>query len=112
MESQGKNPLLKVEGVDKSFGTVRVLKNCSIKVAPKETVVIIGPSGSGKSTLLRCINLLEPVNAGTIVFQGKDITREDKQAHLVRREIGMVFQSFELFAHLSAAENIMLAPMK
>jgi polar amino acid transport system ATP-binding protein len=99
-------------GVSKSFGPVEVLKSCSLTVSPKETVVIIGPSGSGKSTLLRCLNLLEPVDAGAIFFEGREITSERKQAHRIRQAIGMVFQNFELFPHLSAAENIMLAPLK
>jgi len=81
-------------------------------VAAKETVVVIGPSGSGKSTLLRSINLLEPVDSGDIFFAGENITRERKKAHLLRQQIGMVFQNFELFSHLSAAENVMLAPVK
>jgi polar amino acid transport system ATP-binding protein len=105
-------PLLEIVGVDKSFGTTRVLKRCSLNVMKKQTVVIIGPSGSGKSTLLRCMNLLEPVDGGNIFFDGREITREQKNAHLVRQEIGMVFQSFELFQHLSVVENIMLAPTK
>ena len=105
-------PLLEMIGIGKSFGTFRALKGCSLTIAPKETVVVIGPSGSGKSTLLRCINLLEPADEGTVLFKGSDITRELKKAPLVRRDIGMVFQNFELFQHLTAAENIMLAPMK
>jgi polar amino acid transport system ATP-binding protein len=106
------DPLLEVIGINKSFGSVKVLKTCSMSVSPKETVVVIGPSGSGKSTLLRCLNLLEPVDSGDIVFQGQAITGERKNAHRIRRAIGMVFQNFELFPHLSAAENIMLAPVK
>src|SRR5260370_17107822 len=102
--------LLEIVGINKSFGTVQVLKTCSMTVAAKETVVVIGPSGSGKSTLLRSINLLEPVDSGDIFFAGENITRERKRAHLLRRQIGMVFQNFELFAHLSAAANVMLAP--
>jgi polar amino acid transport system ATP-binding protein len=104
--------LLEVVGVDKSFGDTQVLKRCSLEVVTRQTVVIIGPSGSGKSTLLRCMNLLEPVDGGNIFLDGEDITRERKTAHLVRQKIGMVFQSFELFQHLSAVENIMLAPVK
>src|SRR5262245_26052557 len=104
-------PLLEIIGVDKRFGPLQVLKSCAISVAPKETVVIIGPSGSGKSTLLRCINLLEPIDRGNIFFAGQEITGE-KNAHRVRQQIGMVFQNFELFPHLSAAENIMLAPIR
>jgi len=73
---------------------------------------VIGPSGSGKSTLLRCLNLIEPVDAGSIIFEGRDITGERRNAHRVRQAIGMVFQNFELFPHLTAAQNIMLAPVK
>jgi polar amino acid transport system ATP-binding protein len=104
--------LLEIVGINKSFGSVQVLKTCSMTVAEKETVVVIGPSGSGKSTLLRSINLLEPVDSGVIFFAGENVTRERKKAHLLRQQIGMVFQNFELFSHLSAAENVMLAPMK
>ena len=104
--------LLEIVGINKSFGSVQVLKTCSMRVAAKETVVVIGPSGSGKSTLLRSINLLEPVDSGDIFFAGENITRERKRAHLLRQQIGMVFQNFELFSHLSAAENVMLAPVK
>ena len=104
--------LLDIVGVNKSFGATRVLKNCSLAVDPSETVVVIGPSGSGKSTLLRCINLLEALDSGDIFFEGENVTKSRKPAHLVRREIGMVFQNFELFGHLSALENIMLAPVK
>jgi len=104
-------PLLRISRIDKSYGDTKVLKNCSIDVTAKETIVIIGPSGSGKSTLLRCVNLLESVDAGKIFFEGRELTRERKNEHLVRQQIGMVFQNFELFSHLSAIENIMLAPM-
>jgi polar amino acid transport system ATP-binding protein len=104
--------LLEIVGINKSFGSVQVLKTCSMMVDAKETVVVIGPSGSGKSTLLRSINLLEPVDSGDIFFEGENITRERKKAHLLRQQIGMVFQNFELFSHLSAAENVMLAPVK
>ena len=103
---------IEIVGINKSFGSVQVLKTCSMTVATKETVVVIGPSGSGKSTLLRSINLLEPVDSGDIFFAGENITRERKKAHLLRQQIGMVFQNFELFSHLSAAENVMLAPVK
>ncbi|CAM2159956.1 MULTISPECIES: amino acid ABC transporter ATP-binding protein [Paraburkholderia] len=105
------SPLLKIHRIDKSYGGTQVLKSCSLEVAPKETIVIVGPSGSGKSTLLRCVNLLESVDAGNILFEGRDLTRELKRVHQVRQQIGMVFQNFELFSHLSAIENIMLAPM-
>ncbi|SEF15552.1 amino acid ABC transporter ATP-binding protein, PAAT family [Rhizobiales bacterium GAS191] len=109
---QTQDLLLEVVGVNKSFGSVQVLKTCSMSVSPKETLVVIGPSGSGKSTLLRCLNLLEPVDGGDIFFEGREITGDRRNAHRIRRAIGMVFQNFELFPHLSAAENIMLAPVK
>nr|WP_309486540.1 amino acid ABC transporter ATP-binding protein [Ancylobacter mangrovi] len=105
-------PLLEIVGIDKSFGQSRILKGCSLDVRRGETVVLIGPSGSGKSTLLRCVNLLEPADGGDIFFEGANITGDFANAARIRREIGMVFQNFELFQHLSAAQNIMLAPMK
>jgi polar amino acid transport system ATP-binding protein len=104
--------MLKVSQVSKSFGDLLVLNDVNLSLVAKETVVVIGPSGSGKSTLLRCINLLEPVDGGSIVFDGEEITNTARKAHTIRRELGMVFQNFELFKHLSALENIMLAPMK
>jgi polar amino acid transport system ATP-binding protein len=104
--------LLEIVEINKSFGSTRVLKNCSLTVSPSETVVVIGPSGSGKSTLLRCVNLLETLDSGDILFEGESITKSRQPAHLWRRQIGMVFQNFELFGHLSAVENIMLAPVK
>src|SRR5258708_14109502 len=104
--------LLEIVGINKSFGSVQVLKTCSMTVAAKETVVVIGPSGSGKSTLLRSINLLEPVDSGDIFFAGENITRERNKAHLLRQQIAMVFHTFALFSHLSSAQNVILAPRK
>jgi polar amino acid transport system ATP-binding protein len=104
--------LIELVGINKSFGATQVLKTCTLAVDPSETVVVIGPSGSGKSTLLRCVNLLETVDSGDIFFEGENVTRARRTAHLLRRQIGMVFQNFELFAHLSAVENVMLAPVK
>jgi polar amino acid transport system ATP-binding protein len=112
MATSEQKPLLEIIGIDKSFGATQILKTCSLNVDRKQTTIIIGPSGSGKSTLLRCVNLLEPADGGNIFFDGVDITRNARNASKIRREIGMVFQNFELFQHLSAAENIMLAPMK
>ena len=103
---------LEVNGVNKHFGPLHVLKDCSFSVEKGQTVVLIGPSGSGKSTLLRCLNLLEPPNDGSISFEGREITGDLRNAHKLRAQIGMVFQNFELFQHLNAVENIMLAPMK
>jgi polar amino acid transport system ATP-binding protein len=104
--------LLEIIGINKSFGTTQVLKGCTLNVEASKTVVVIGPSGSGKSTLLRCINLLEVLDSGDIFFEGANITQNQRAAHLLRRQIGMVFQNFELFGHLSAVENVMLAPVK
>ncbi|HEY0210744.1 amino acid ABC transporter ATP-binding protein [Acerihabitans sp.] len=104
-------PVLEIIGIDKHFGAQHVLKNCSLNVAEGDTVVLIGPSGSGKSTLLRCVNLLEPIQGGAIFFRNQDISHADIKPHRLRQDIGMVFQSYELFSHLTAAENIMLAPM-
>jgi polar amino acid transport system ATP-binding protein len=112
MPEQGAKPLLILEGIEKSFGAVKVLKGCGLSVTPKQTVVIIGPSGSGKSTLLRCMNLLEPIDRGHILFEDNEISGDRRDKHVIRRQIGMVFQGFELFQHLSAVENIMLAPVK
>ena len=104
-------PLLEMIGIDKTFGRQTVLKNCSLEVQRGETVVLIGPSGSGKSTLLRCVNMLSPADSGDVFFASQHISRGDVPAHKLRQRIGMVFQNYELFSHLTAAENIMLAPM-
>ncbi|MEJ0232658.1 amino acid ABC transporter ATP-binding protein [Klebsiella michiganensis] len=98
-------------GIDKTFGRQTVLKNCSLEVQRGETVVLIGPSGSGKSTLLRCVNMLSPADSGDIFFASQHISRGEVPVHKLRQRIGMVFQNYELFSHLTAAENIMLAPM-
>jgi len=105
-------PLIEIVAVEKHFGQMVALKGCSLNVYPGETVVLIGPSGSGKSTLLRCVNLLEPPDRGDILFKGRNIGSNLSEAPKLRRDIGMVFQNFELFQHLSAVENIMLAPVK
>ena len=104
-------PLLEMIGIDKTFGRQTVLKNCSLTVQRGETVVLIGPSGSGKSALLRCVNMLSPADSGDVFFASQHISRGDVPAHKLRQRIGMVFQNYELFSHLTAAENIMLAPM-
>ena len=104
-------PLLEMIGIDTTFGRQTVLKNCSLTVQRGETVVLIGPSGSGKSTLLRCVNMLSPADSGDVFFASQHISRGDVPAHKLRQRIGMVFQNYELFSHLTAAENIMLAPM-
>ena len=104
-------PLLEMIGIDKTFGRQTVLKNCSLEVQRGETVVRIGPSGSGKSTLLRCVNMLSPADSGDVFFASQHISRGEVPVHKLRQRIGMVFQNYELFSHLTAAENIMLAPM-
>jgi polar amino acid transport system ATP-binding protein len=100
---------LAVEQLSKSFGRHEVLRGIDLKVAEHEVVALIGASGSGKSTLLRCINLLEPVNAGRIFLSGEEITRA-RDVNAVRRRIGIVFQSYNLFPHMSVLRNVTLAP--
>ncbi len=102
--------IIEAHQIRKSFGPLEVLKGVSLNVDQSKTIVIVGPSGSGKSTLIRCFNLLEIINAGTILFEGKAISGDDKDAWKTRLDIGMVFQNFELFPHLTALENITLAP--
>ncbi|MCB1015442.1 MAG: amino acid ABC transporter ATP-binding protein, partial [Acidimicrobiales bacterium] len=105
-------PLLKVSGVHKSFGTKVVLQGVDLEVAPHGVVCLIGPSGCGKSTLLRCINLLEPVDAGLIELDGERISGKGVNANAVRRRVGIVFQSFNLFPHLSVLDNVTLGPRR
>ena len=101
---------LEIEGLRKSFGTNVVLKGIDLSVGEHEVTCLIGASGSGKSTLLRCINLLEVVDAGRIVVGGEEITRASIDVNRVRRQIGIVFQAFNLFPHMSVLENVTLAP--
>jgi polar amino acid transport system ATP-binding protein len=101
---------LEIQGLRKSFGTNLVLKGIELFVGEHEVTCLIGASGSGKSTLLRCINLLEPVDAGRIVVAGEEITRRGVDVNRVRRRIGIVFQAFNLFPHMSVLENVTLAP--
>jgi polar amino acid transport system ATP-binding protein len=105
-------PILHVDGLHKSFGHVEVLKGISVTLAPSEVVCLIGASGSGKSTLLRCVNLLEPVDDGRIEFLGEDITAPGVDENAVRRRIGIVFQAFNLFPHMSVLRNITLGLTK
>lgn len=95
-----------------SFGELKVLKGITQIIKQGEKVVIIGPSGSGKSTFLRCLNLLETPDSGSILFEGNDITSKNADINLVRRQMGMVFQHFNLFPHLTVLKNITLAPVK
>jgi ABC-type polar amino acid transport system ATPase subunit len=103
--------VVNVKGVNKHFGHLHVLKDVSLDVARGEVVVIIGPSGSGKSTLLRCLNYLEPVQSGEIRVDGIRLDHHKTNIRKVRAEVGMVFQSFNLFPHLSVLRNVMLAPV-
>jgi polar amino acid transport system ATP-binding protein len=101
---------LRLEGVAKSFGQTQVLRGLDLSLAEHEVVCLIGASGSGKSTLLRCVNLLEPLNAGRIELRGEEITAPGVDADRVRRGIGIVFQAFNLFPHMTVLRNITLAP--
>jgi len=105
-------PAIQFKKVNKWFGPLHVLKDVSLDVAPAEVVVVCGPSGSGKSTLIRCVNRLEPIQQGEIRVYGEPITGNGVNLSKLRAEVGMVFQSFNLFPHMTAIENIMLAPMK
>ncbi len=104
--------IVSIQGLQKSFGHNEVLRDVNIDVRRGEVVVVLGPSGSGKSTMLRCINLLDVPTGGHIYFEGKDITDKKTDINKLRTGIGMVFQSFNLFPHLSAKENVMLAQRK
>jgi polar amino acid transport system ATP-binding protein len=101
-----------LEGVVKSFGKLEVLSGIDLDVAEHEVVCLIGASGSGKSTLLRCVNLLEPVDAGRILIHGDDITAPGVDQNRLRRRIGIVFQAFNLFPHMNVLDNVTLAPRK
>jgi len=102
-------PMIQLEGVRKSFGDNLVLDGIDLSVAHGEVLVIIGPSGSGKSTLLRCVNLLEPIQAGRIFLEGEEITGKGAPVSTVRQRVGIVFQQFNLFPHLTALDNLTLA---
>ena len=106
------SPALRVEGLHKSFGDLEVLKGIDLELAEHEVVCLIGSSGSGKSTLLRCVNLLEPIDAGRIVVAGDEITARGVDVNRIRRRIGIVFQAFNLFPHMSVLDNVSLAPRK
>lgn len=106
------NAIIEVKDVRKSFGRHVVLQEIDLRVREREVVVVIGPSGSGKSTFLRCLNLLERPEAGTIRIVGHSLLEKPANIEAVRAEVGMVFQQFNLFPHMSAIANVMLAPMK
>ncbi len=123
-KNSDEQPLLSVSGLEKSFGERRVLTDVSLEVPRGSVQVLVGPSGSGKSTLIRCLNGLEPIDAGSIVFDGQTVVRADRRVsaaharrqerawHRLRDRIGMVFQSYDLFPNLTVAQNIRLAPIK
>ena len=106
------DPALLIEGVCKSFGKAEVLRGIDLAVSEHEVICLIGASGSGKSTLLRCINLIEPVTAGRIVVGGVEVTAPDVDENRIRTSIGIVFQSFNLFPHMTVLANITLGPRK
>ena len=106
------NKILEVKNLHKSFGRLEVLKGINLEIFQGETIVIIGPSGGGKSTFLRCINHLEDYQSGEIIFLGKKIDKHTSNLNEIRTKIGMVFQHFNLFPHMSVLENLILAPTK
>jgi polar amino acid transport system ATP-binding protein len=108
----GTAPVLEIAGLRKSFGKLDVLRGIDLAVTEHEVVCLIGASGSGKSTLLRCVNLLEPIAAGRIYLEGEEITARGVDLDRIRRRIGIVFQSFNLFPHMSVMDNVTLAPRK
>ncbi|MEO7400501.1 MAG: amino acid ABC transporter ATP-binding protein, partial [Polaromonas sp.] len=108
----GAEPIIRIEAVDKWFGQFQVLTDINLSVAAGERIVVCGPSGSGKSTLIRCINRLETVQKGRIVVDGIELTAGGKNVESVRQEVGMVFQQFNLFPHLTILQNCTLAPMR
>jgi glutamate transport system ATP-binding protein len=105
-------PMIRMQAVDKHFGPLHVLKDINLEVDQGQVVVVLGPSGSGKSTLCRTINRLEPIDNGTIEVDGKSLPAEGKALAALRADVGMVFQSFNLFAHKSILDNVTLAPLK
>jgi polar amino acid transport system ATP-binding protein len=105
-------PALVVEGLWKSFGDLTVLRGIDLTLEEHEIVALIGASGSGKSTLLRCINLLEPIDDGRVVVEGEEITAHDVDVDRIRRRIGIVFQAFNLFPHMTVLDNVTLGPRK
>ncbi len=103
--------IISITGMHKWFGDFHVLKDIDLEVKQGERIVICGPSGSGKSTLIRCINRLEEHQQGTIVVDGTELTQDLKNIEIIRSEVGMVFQQFNLFPHLTVLENLTLAPI-
>ena len=111
MSAADRDAAIRIAGLHKWFGTFHVLRNINLTVNRGEKIVICGPSGSGKSTLIRCINRLETHQAGRIIVDGVELTNDLRQIHKVRAEVGMVFQSFNLFPHYTVLDNLCLGPM-
>ena len=111
MAGDGCGPMISIKGVNKHFGALHVLRDINLDIDRGQVVVVIGPSGSGKSTLCRVINRLETVDSGTIAIDGEQLPVEGRKLAQLRSNVGMVFQSFNLFAHKTVLENVMLAPM-
>ena len=109
MTTHGTDPLIVLQNVDKFFGSFQALKEVNLEVRKSEKIVVCGPSGSGKSTLIRCINRLEAHSSGRIVIDGNELTDNVKDIDAVRREVGMVFQNFNLFPHMTIVNNLMIA---
>ena len=109
MNNLHNQPLIRMVNVNKFFGTFQALSNINLEVHKSERIVICGPSGSGKSTLIRCLNRLEAHNDGQIIIDGNELTDDTKDIDAVRREVGMVFQSFNLFPHMTVLRNLMIA---
>ncbi|MFQ1003733.1 amino acid ABC transporter ATP-binding protein [Modestobacter sp. SSW1-42] len=103
--------MITVSGVNKHFGDLHVLRDIDLEIAPREVVVVVGPSGSGKSTLCRCLNRLETIDTGRIEIDGRPLPEEGSELARLRSEVGMVFQSFNLFGHRTVLDNLMLAPV-
>ncbi|NLB53310.1 MAG: amino acid ABC transporter ATP-binding protein [Syntrophomonadaceae bacterium] len=104
--------MIEVKDLHKSFGQLKVLKGINCRIAPREVVCVIGPSGSGKSTFLRCINQLEEIDSGQIFIDGQELTNPKTDINLIRQQVGMVFQLFNLFPHKTTLQNITLAPTR
>ena len=112
MGKNGREPIIKIAGMGKSFGDFEALKNIHLTVHNGERVVVCGPSGSGKSTMIRCINRLEAHDAGTITVDNIELNQNTKNINAIRREVAMVFQQFNLFPHLTVVENLTLGPVR
>ena len=112
IQSSGDKPVIELKNVNKHYGSLHVLKDISLSVGKGEVVVVIGPSGSGKSTLCRTINRLETIDSGEILIEGKPLPQEGKELAALRAKVGMVFQSFNLFAHKTILENVTMGPIE